>query len=173
MEIGRRESIYKLATLMALIDISVEAVDTDDEALNVSVEEIAHRVVAYYWPQIRPFHAEGRLRQAKSGASIPDRIAIVREQLGTQGVRSPEAARELDHPAYRHLISSLRLTIAQQPLTHLQNVPSSIAHHDTGTDFLFDATRFRKKMTRAELSVRTRFDCVQVLELRSARLRPS
>lgn len=151
LQAGRRESTYKLATLMALIDFSLESTSEPDGTLPVPISEVVHRMVVYYWPQARPFHEGGSLRQTKTGASIPDRVSIVRRQLAQDGVRSPEAARESAHPAYLRLVASLRLTIAQQPLTHLQTVlPRGGAV--IRNDFLFDASGFRKKMTQAELA---------------------
>ncbi|QYB05658.1 HNH endonuclease [Rhodococcus sp. USK10] len=146
LESGRRESTYKLATLLALVDICVENRAAPDGSLMVPINEITHRIVAYYWPQVRVFNDHGRLSQNKSGRSVPDRIAEVRIQLATAGVRTAEAAREAEHPAYVRLIRSLRLTVAQQPLTHLQTVPH-VRNGGTRDDFLFDASRFHKKMT--------------------------
>ncbi|WP_306454274.1 hypothetical protein [Rhodococcus sp. ACS1] len=48
LESGRRESTYKLATLLALVDICVENTTAPDGSLTVPVNEITHRVVAYY-----------------------------------------------------------------------------------------------------------------------------
>ncbi|SDE20353.1 hypothetical protein SAMN05444580_1126 [Rhodococcus tukisamuensis] len=73
LESGRRESTYKLAVVLALIDVCVESSQAADGALHVPVQELAHRVVSYYWPQVRPYHEHGRLAQLKgSGSSIPD-----------------------------------------------------------------------------------------------------
>ena len=146
LESGRRESTYKLATLLALVDICVENTAASDGSLTVPVNEITHRIVAYYWPQVRVFNHRGRLSQNKSGRSIPDRIADVRVQLAAENLSTAEAAREAEHPDYVRLIRSLRPTVAQQPLTHLQTVPH-VRDHDTRDDFLFDASGFHKKMT--------------------------
>jgi 5-methylcytosine-specific restriction endonuclease McrA len=146
---GRRESTYKLATLMALIDISLESSTLEDGVLSIPVEEIVHRIVAYYWPQTRPYHAHGLLRQNKAGLSMADKIAVAKAELSDQGVASPEAAREASHPIYVRLVKSLSLTVAQQPLTHLQTVSAGGA--SVSDDFLFDASLFRKKMTLTEL----------------------
>jgi hypothetical protein len=150
LESGRRESTYKLATLLALVDICVENTAAPDGSLMVPIDEITHRIVAYYWPQVRVFHDGGRLSQTKSGRSMPDRIADVRTQLAASGLGTAEAAREAEHPEYMKLIRSLRLTVAQQPLTHLQTIPHVRARH-TRDDFLFEALDFHKKMTVGEV----------------------
>ncbi|MFD6677665.1 HNH endonuclease domain-containing protein [Rhodococcus zopfii] len=147
LEVGRRNSTYKLATMMALVDICVENAAAPDGSLMVPVDEIAHRVIGYYWNQVRSFHRHGRLVQVVRGRSIPDRIADARDVLLCDGLRTAEAAREACHPAYERLVRSVRLTLGQQPLTHLQTVP----HSCTRDEFLFDASGFHKKMTVGDL----------------------
>ena len=63
-----------------------------------------------------------------------------------RNLSTAEAAREAEHPDYVRLIRSLRPTVAQQPLTHLQTVPH-VRDRDIRDDFLFDASGFHKKMT--------------------------
>jgi 5-methylcytosine-specific restriction endonuclease McrA len=134
---------------MALIDICVESTPAADGTLVVPVDEIVHRLIAYYWHQAQPYYQHGRLRQTKRGSSMVDRIAEAKEALAADGVRTPEAARETNRPVYAALVRSLGLTVAQQPLTHLQTVTAgSRSFRD---DFLFDASRFHKKMTVSEL----------------------
>ena len=150
LETGRRESTYKLATLTALVDISVEVDEDDDGTLAVPIDEIVHRLIAYYWPQARPYHEHGLLRQTKTGTAIPDAVAEARSTLDTNRLRTAEAAREARHPAYERLVHELRLKVAQQPLTHLQTVEQR-ARSWLRDDFLFDPTGFAKKMTRSEV----------------------
>lgn len=147
LETGRRESTYKLATVMALVDICVEYTPAPDGSLAVPIDEITHRIVASYWPQVRVFHHHGRLAQNRQGRSIPDRVAEVKEVLVREGLRTADAAREVGHPMYQRLVRSLRSTVAQQPLTHLQTVP----HSRIRDDFLFDANDFHKKMTLGDV----------------------
>ena len=107
-------------------------------------------MVGYYWPQTRVFCDHGRLRQTKTGTSIPDRIARAQQTLAASGIRTPDAAHESRHPAYVGLIHSLELTVAQQPITHLQTVPHA-SRASASDDFMFDASLFHKKMTRSDL----------------------
>jgi hypothetical protein len=148
-ETGRRESTYKLATMMAIIDICVEADEAGDGTLAVPVNEIVHRLIAYYWPQARPFDNHALLRQTKTGEAIPDQVARTRAILEADSLRTAEAAREVRHPAYERLVRELRQKVAQQPLTHLQTAEQSGSV--LRDDFLFDATAFGKKMTRGEV----------------------
>ncbi|ATQ32117.1 HNH endonuclease domain-containing protein [Rhodococcus ruber] len=148
LETGRRESTYKLATVMALVDICVENTPAPDGSLAVPIDEITHRIVAYYWQQVRPFQQHGPLAQVKRGRSMPDRIAEARNDLIREGLRTAEAARAASHPSYQALVRSLRKTVAQYPLTHLQTVLDTRIRDD----FLFDASAFRKKMTVADVN---------------------
>ncbi|RVW11652.1 HNH endonuclease [Prescottella agglutinans] len=151
LETGQRQSTYKLATLMALIDACVENFPAADSTLAVPIQEIAHRVIAYYWNQSRPYDERGLLSQNKNGGrSIPDLIAPVRNTLMGQRVRTAEAAREAEAPEYLRLARKVERIVAQLPLTHLQTVPargSGVGRQD----FIFDASRLHKKMTLAEL----------------------
>ncbi len=67
VEAGRRNSTYKLATVMALVDICVENTAAPDGSLTVPIDEITHRVIGYYWNQVRSFHRHGRLTQVRRG----------------------------------------------------------------------------------------------------------
>lgn len=147
LEAGRRNSTYKLATVMALVDICVENTAAPDGSLTVPIDEITHRIIGYYWNQVRPFHRNGRLTQVTRGRSIPDRIAEARDVLLRDGLRTAEGARESGHPIYQRLVRSVRLTVAQQPLTHLQTVP----HSPACDEFLYDASGFHKKMTMGDV----------------------
>ena len=151
LETGRRETTYKLATLVALIDVCVEHSPAADGTLAVPVQELAHRVIGYYWNQGRPYLAHGRLTQNKKGRNvIVDAVTEARETLARKRLRTAEAAREVGDPDYARLVRKVELTLAQQPLTHLQTV------HGRGAvlgrqDFIFDASWLHKKVTRAEL----------------------
>src|SRR5271156_6195655 len=75
LETGRRTATYKLATLMALVDYCTEHLPFDERAtLDVSVRDLAARVLDLYWYQVRPFE-ERELRQVKgSKANILDAV---------------------------------------------------------------------------------------------------
>lgn len=151
LESGRRVSTYKLATVTAIVDVCLENSAADDETLAIPVQELAHRVVAYYWPQVRPYLEHGRLSQnEQSGQSIPVQVALTRDQLIIKRIRTAEGAREREDPDYLRLVRRVELTLAQQPLTHLQTTPARGAVLGR-QDFIFDATGLHKKMTRAEL----------------------
>lgn len=149
-ERGRRVSTYKLATLLSIIDVCLENEPASDGSLAIPVQELAHRVVAYYWRQSRPYLAHGILSQNdQGGQTIPERVGTLRNGLAVKGIATAESAREAQDVDYLRTTRSVELILAQQPLAHLQNVSThdGLASHD----FLFDASRLRKKLTRAEL----------------------
>lgn len=153
LETGQRQSTYKLATLMTLIDVCVENSPAADGTLAVPVQELAHRMIAYYWNQTRPYDEHGPLSQSKNGrASIPELVAPVRNTLMHNSIRTADAARESEDPKYLKLVRRVEHVVAQQPLTHLQTVPARGGGDAVGRqDFIFDASGLGKKMSRAAL----------------------
>ena len=56
LETGQRDATYKLATLMAIIEHCIENLpERSDDPLRVEISDLAHRVLAIYWQQVRPF----------------------------------------------------------------------------------------------------------------------
>ncbi|MBB3036434.1 HNH endonuclease domain-containing protein [Hoyosella altamirensis] len=150
VETGRRQSTYKLATLMAIMDVCVENQPRPDGTLAIPVQELAHRVVAYYWPQVRPFAEYGPLRQSKSAPPVILKlVGDARDVLLGRGVRTPEAAREAEDPDYLRMVRSVELILAKYPLTHLQTPTRQLAH--LRNDFIYDARAFHNNVTRREL----------------------
>lgn len=147
IEFGRRNSTYKLATLMAIIDVCTENSAGPDGSLHVPIQELAHRVVAYYWRQVRPYAQSGVLRQnQQTGKTLPDMVAEARGELSARGLPTAEGAREAEDDAYGRLIRKTTQLLAQMPLTHLQTIPGT-----TTDDFIYDASGLHKKMTHGEL----------------------
>ena len=78
LETGLRTATYKLATLMALIEHSIENLpENPDDTLSVRLPELAHRVLVTYWRQVRPFDGH-ELRQSTQPRA---RILIATSQL--------------------------------------------------------------------------------------------
>jgi hypothetical protein len=128
LETGQRDATYKLATLMALIDHCIENLpERAEEALQVPIPELAHRVLALYWPQVRPFEGQD-LRQRRSGAiaRIPDAAKSLREatRSGNSGL-SLDIAMTRAPEEYRAAIAQITLALAKQPLPRLQKLPGS------------------------------------------------
>ena len=151
LETGQRDATYKLATLMALIDHCIENLpDRPEDVLRVPLPELAHRVLALYWPQVRPF--EGReLRQRRTGsiARIPDAARSLREAAGagSSGLSLDIAA--LRAPAvYRRAIAKINLALAKQPLPRLQKLPGS----PVSDPFLYDDSFLGENVSMRQLA---------------------
>src|SRR5690606_36263277 len=50
---------YKFALLNALADLSLERDAAPDGSLRVPMSAIAEKFIEYYWPQARPYRAQG------------------------------------------------------------------------------------------------------------------
>lgn len=106
LDTGLRTATYKLATLMALIDHCVEHVPVDWEAaLEVPIRDLAERVLALYWPQVRTLLGVGDLRQStQSRARIVDAVRTLRE-VTSAGPNTPAEVARLRNPAAYGLIT--------------------------------------------------------------------
>ncbi len=128
LETGQRDATYKLATLMALIDHCIENLpDSAEDVLHVPIPELAHRVLALYWQQVRPFEGQ-ELRQRRTGAiaRIPDAAKSLRDAagVGNSGL-SLDIAMLRAPNEYRAAIAKISVALAKQPLPRLQKLPGS------------------------------------------------
>lgn len=137
LETGQRDATYKLATLMALVDHCIENLpECPEDVLRVPLPELAHRVLALYWPQVRLFEGH-ELRQRRTGsiARIPDAARSLREAAGAGNSGLSLDVAILRAPAaYRRAIDKINLAMAKQPLPRLQKLPDS----PVSDPFLYD-----------------------------------
>ncbi len=124
LETGQRDATYKLATLMALIDHCIENLPKHaEDVLRVPLPELARRVLALYWPQVRPFEGQ-ELRQRRTGsiARIPDAAKSLREASlsGNSGL-SLDIATNRAPKEYQTAIAKITLALAKQPLPSCRN----------------------------------------------------
>ncbi|MCV7281698.1 HNH endonuclease [Mycolicibacterium flavescens] len=150
LETGQRDATYKLATLMTLIEHCIENLpDHPADSLRVPIPELAHRVLAIYWRQVRPF--EGReLVQRRTGKNtrITDATKELREVVRTgHSALSFEVAMLRAPEAYRRAIDKIVLALAKQPLPRLQKLPGS-ANSDP---FLYDDSFLGENVSRRTL----------------------
>lgn len=131
---GKRESTYKLVTLLALIHYSTESCPEINEELEVDLIELAERIAILYQPSLAQFQESDRLLQVKGKPrkTMFERIA----QLEINRLAPPK----------RSHLRALAQHIAQQPLTHLQN-SSQVGL----PDFLFDSSWLHKGLNQPEL----------------------
>ncbi|WP_045820816.1 HNH endonuclease [Williamsia herbipolensis] len=135
LEGGRRTSTYKLAVVLALLDLSVETVSSQpDDAVAISLDVLAERVLAIYWRQIRPVEGR-RIRQSSDGrSSILSLVESLRDVTGVRDrVGSPEGTQATNPLEYREAVDAVRVTLVRYPLQLLQRIGT--AKHEC---FLYD-----------------------------------
>lgn len=126
LEDGRRTATYKLAVLMALLDLAVESVPEDpDAAVDIDLDELTTRVIELYWRQLRPLDGH-RLRQSNDGRGVIfDALARLAEDAAAG--RRPPGLRAVaaSHPD-EYLATHLRVkrTLVRYPLKLVQNLTS-------------------------------------------------
>lgn len=150
LETGQRDATYKLATLMALIEHCIENLPAHPEdTLPVPIPELAHRVLAIYWRQVRPFEGH-ELVQRRTGknARITDATKELRAAARTgHSALSLEVAMQRAPEAYRRTIDKIVLALAKQPLPRLQKLPGSA----TSDPFLYDDSYLGENVSRRTL----------------------
>ncbi|MBN4927216.1 HNH endonuclease [Hoyosella rhizosphaerae] len=134
---------------MAMIDVCVENEVGPEATFAIPISELTHRVIGYYWRQVRPYAEHGILHQSSQKAAIPAFIAHTRPILQAKKLHTPEAAREVGDPDYFSLVNKVQRKLIHNPLTYLQT-PNAKSFTGT-TDFIFDSSAFSNKMTSAEL----------------------
>jgi hypothetical protein len=150
LETGQRDATYKLATLMALIEHCIENLpDRSDDTLKVLVPDLAHRVLAIYWQQVRPFEGHD-LVQRRTGAKsrIIDATKELRAAggIGNRGL-SLDVAVMRNPQAYEKAIDKIVTSLAKQPLPRLQKLPGSAV----SDPFLYDDSFLGENVSRSSL----------------------
>ncbi|HZE16867.1 MAG TPA: HNH endonuclease, partial [Mycobacterium sp.] len=157
LETGQRDATYKLATLMALIEHCIENLpDRSDDVLEVLIPDLAHRVLAIYWQQVRPFEGHDLL-QRRSGAKsrIIDATKELRAAAGVGDRSTSLDVAIIRRPhAYQRAIEKIVVALAKQPLPRLQKLPGS----SVSDPFLYDDSFLGEKVSRSAL--RSRGDAI-------------
>ena len=149
LETGLRTATYKLATLMALIEHCIENMPAEPEdALQVQIPDLAHRVLEIYWRQVRPFDGH-ELRQSTQRRSriVAAANELRREVAVGRTAGSLELARLRAPDAYKRAIDEVTLCLAQQPLHRLQKLPGA----SMSDPFLYDDSFLHDQISRAAL----------------------
>lgn len=146
LETGLRTATYKLATLMALIEHSIENLPTQPtDPLEVPIADLAHRVLGIYWQQVRPFDGRELCQSTQPRARILLAAHDLREASSRAG--SIDVARLRAPAAYERAIDEITLCLAQQPLHRLQKLPGST----TSDPFLYDDSFLHDQVSRSTL----------------------
>lgn len=138
---GRRTATYKLALLLALLDLCALRSDADGRApTELTTRDLAEQVASLYWPQVAPFRQEGSsdaldLRQITNKRSlIIDAVRAFRAAAEPAGATSLWIARKRFTSEYGGVIDRIERTLAEQPLPRLQTVGTS----ETVFPFIYD-----------------------------------
>ncbi|MDY6870554.1 MAG: hypothetical protein SV966_08450 [Actinomycetota bacterium] len=150
LEQGQRDATYKLATLMALIEHSIENLPPNtDDTLSIPVPELAHRVLALYWHQVRPFEGHD-LAQRRTGTNtrIIDATKVLREEAKAGNTRiSLEIAMLRAPAAYKVATDRIALALIKQPLPRLQKLPGA----SVSDPFLYDDSFLGENVSRSSV----------------------
>lgn len=156
LETGLRTATYKLATLMALIEHCIENMpERPEDGLAVPLTDLAHRVLAIYWQQVRPFDGQELRQSTQPRARILAAASRLRTASGNRN-GSIESARMRAPDAYVQSIDDVVLCLAQQPLHRLQKLPGA-SESDT---FLYDDSFLHDHVSRT--SLRSRGDAIEL-----------
>jgi 5-methylcytosine-specific restriction endonuclease McrA len=153
LETGQRDATYKLATLMALIEHCIENLpDRSDDVLEVLIPDLAHRVLAIYWQQVRPFEGHDLLqRRSGTKSRIIDATKELRAaaDVGDRSTSLDVAITRHPH-AYQRAIDKIVIALAKQPLPRLQKLPGS----SVSDPFLYDDSFLGENVSRSALRSR-------------------
>jgi hypothetical protein len=129
---GRRTATYKLALLIALLDLCARHSDVGGRASRLLyTRDIADQIAVLYWPQVIPYLLPGastavELRQITlPRAAIITAVSAYRRAADAAGATSWHLARQRLPGAYQAMLDQVEVTVAEQPLPRLQAVGSS------------------------------------------------
>ncbi|WP_307797333.1 HNH endonuclease [Williamsia soli] len=144
LESGRRTATYKLATLLALLEFAVEhAPGERDAAVDVDLDDLAERVIALYWRQVRDLDGHYLKQTSQKVARIPDAVRDLKQVTSPSGDVTLEVARRRGGAKFLATRDLVRMTLVQQPLLRLQRVGSDLVHEC----FLYDDTWMRDNIS--------------------------
>ncbi|OPX13645.1 HNH endonuclease [Gordonia sp. i37] len=149
LEGGHRTATYKLAVMVALLDLAVESVPDDPgAAVSIDLDDLTERVMALYWTQLRPLDEKSHviLRQSNDGRGVVfSQLTALRAACATARLRQIpiESAKMAVPQEYQAAQSAIKKNLVRYPLKLLQRV-------GTGTYecFLYDDSWLGTDSTR-------------------------
>lgn len=124
---GRRTATYKLALLLALIDLCAENPTASGAPDRLATRSVARRVAELYWPQVKPYQKGDQLillRQISNRqATILDALRALHARHGASV--SFRMAEVMDPTGFEAMIDAVELTMARYPILRLQTVDGS------------------------------------------------
>ena len=136
---GRRTATYKLALVMALIDLCARRSDAAGRPPSVLyTREIAEQVAALYWPQVMVYRRGPEAIQLRQitlpRSAITGAVLDFRRVAEANGVTSLGLARHRLAGEYSQMLDRVEVALAEQPLPRLQIVGSG----EQTLPFLYD-----------------------------------
>jgi hypothetical protein len=125
VDAGRKSATYKLATLLALIDLTAEGTTPSAGAPGVlSGREVARRVIELYWPQTSVYGVDTTgeprpLRQSPQN-DIPAKLAAWRVRHNLPAGAPLSDARTVDPSGWDDFEADLIAVVIGMPLAKLQ-----------------------------------------------------
>ena len=125
LDATRYSATYKLATLLALIDVAAERTRPDRSVPGrLSAKEVGRRVIELYWPQTVPYgaptHEEPKVLSQAAQNDIPSKLAAFRTARGLGPGASLEQACAADPDGWAILEAELIAIVIGMPLAKLQ-----------------------------------------------------
>ena len=130
LEEGAFTATYKYAVLLGLMDLSLEyGAEVGQGSLTLTTRQLAGKVLAAYWPQVRPLPLhEGRIPRQNGRGSRDARIVRLIEDYkrasGREWSSPAEVAARM--PAdYERLVVEVERVLIEMPLPRLQSIGAS------------------------------------------------
>ena len=127
---GRTTATYKFAVLLALTDLCLEASDKHGRPPpSVTTDQLAQRVLEYYWPQQQPYGDAGGviLRQITGGElRIGTAIDRFRRSLPADSRLRLDRARSQSPEGFTRLIEDVKWVLVKMPLPRLQRLGATV-----------------------------------------------
>lgn len=125
LDATRYSATYKLATLLALIDVAAEGIGPDGSApATLSAKEVGRRVIEFYWPQTVPYgsslDAESKVLSQSPQRDIPAKLAAWRAGHDLAPGASLGDAQAADPVGWADLEADLLAIVIGMPLAKLQ-----------------------------------------------------
>lgn len=136
LEGGQRTATYKLAVMVALLDIAVESVPDDPDAeVVIDLDDLTYRVMDLYWRQLRPLDG-AVLKQSNDGRGVVFRaVNDLREASGSLRCDAQlDIARGQAPDIYTASATAVKRNLVRYPLKLLQRARTDASYHC----FLYD-----------------------------------
>ncbi len=125
---GSYTSTYKLAVLLALLDLALEKTQQDGAPpTSVTTRELAERVTALYWPHTRVFPGNSRVlgqnRPQRGKRGQAELVQLIADFRGADAKRTTaERVRQREPEAWARLVRDVEWKLVEMPLPRLQTV---------------------------------------------------